>query len=90
METVLGRGYSINEESGLTDFYSPPSSIVDEDDDDLFYPEEEEEEEVESLPTEPVNNITFSFSSFDETDDSNLSKSKEFYLKANNFLNYRK
>ena len=31
METALGRGYSINDESGLTDFYSPPSSIVDED-----------------------------------------------------------
>ena len=46
METVLGRGYSVNEESGITDFYSPPSSIVDEDDDDdIFYPDDDDDEE---------------------------------------------
>ena len=38
METALGCGYSNNEESTLTDFYSPPSSIADE--------EEEEEEDL--------------------------------------------
>jgi len=48
METVLGRGYSVNDESALTDFYSPPSSVVDEDE-DIFYPEDEEE--IEQLPT---------------------------------------
>ncbi|UJR21016.1 hypothetical protein I4U23_024116 [Adineta vaga] len=65
METALGRGYSINDESGLTDFYSPPSSIVDEDeeqDDDLFYPEE----------VEPVDELTFSSSSINETNETNL------------------
>ena len=41
METALGCGYSINEESALTDFYSPPTSIIDEEE-DLFYPEEED------------------------------------------------
>ena len=46
MDTVLGRGYSINDESVLTDFYSPPSSIVD-DDEEIFYPDDEEEEEAE-------------------------------------------
>ncbi|CAF1326795.1 unnamed protein product [Adineta steineri] len=76
METVLGRGYSINDETGLTDFYSPPSSIVDEDeeqdddeeDDDLFYPEE-----IEPLFTaETINNTTLSSSSIDEINDMNL------------------
>lgn len=44
METALGCGYSINEESALTDFYSPPTSIIDEEEEEeLFYPEEEEE-----------------------------------------------
>jgi len=65
METVLGRGYSINDESGLTDFYSPPSSIVDEDeehDDDLFYPEEE---------VELVDNPTLPTSSIIETSETN-------------------
>lgn len=43
METALGCGYSINEESALTDFYSPPTSIIDEEEEeDLFYPEEED------------------------------------------------
>ena len=46
METALGCGYSINDESLLTDFYSPPTSIIDEE--ELFYPEEEEEEEISS------------------------------------------
>jgi hypothetical protein len=49
METALGCGYSINDESVLTDFYSPPSSIADEEE-ELFYPEEEEEEEEELKP----------------------------------------
>ena len=42
MESMLGRGYSIDEESDLIDQYSPLSSTIDEDaeqDDDLFYPE---------------------------------------------------
>ena len=67
METALGRGYSINDESGLTDFYSPPSSIVDEDeeqDDDLFYPED----------AEPVDETMFASSSVNETTDTNSSK----------------
>ena len=67
MESVLGRGYSINDESGLTDFYSPPSSIIDEDeDDDLFYPEEDEEEnenENEIEPNNDTNNPILSCSS---------------------------
>ena len=33
MDTALGRGYSNNEESAMTDFYSPPSSIADEEED---------------------------------------------------------
>ncbi|CAF0841394.1 unnamed protein product [Adineta ricciae] len=64
METALGRGYSINDESGLTDFYSPPSSIVDEDeeqDDDLFYPED----------VEPVDETIFASSSANEATDTN-------------------
>jgi hypothetical protein len=68
METVLGRGYSINDESGLTDFYSPPSSIVDEDD-DLFYPEEENDNEIELN-----NNTNLSSSSIDEINSSKLNK----------------
>lgn len=62
MDTALGRGYSINDESVLTDFYSPPSSIVD-DDEEIFYPEEEdddddedeEEEEDEEIQEENLN-----------------------------------
>ena len=46
METALGCGYSINDESALTDFYSPPSTIADEEE-ELFYPEEEQDEEEE-------------------------------------------
>jgi hypothetical protein len=39
METTLGCGYLINDESVVTDFYSPPSSITDQNE-DLFYSEE--------------------------------------------------
>ncbi|CAF4704324.1 unnamed protein product, partial [Rotaria magnacalcarata] len=66
METVLGRGYSINEEFGLTDFYSPPSSIIDqneEKDDDLFYAEEETNE------IQLTDNIILSSSSVNESND---------------------
>ncbi|CAF3479182.1 unnamed protein product [Rotaria socialis] len=66
METVLGRGYSINEEFGLTDFYSPPSSIIDqneEQDDDLFYAEEETNE------IQLTDNIILSSSSVNESND---------------------
>lgn len=48
METSLGRGYSINEDFGMTDFYSPPSSVIDEIDeheDDVLYPEDGEQDE---------------------------------------------
>lgn len=44
MEPILGRGYSINEESDLINQYSPLSSTADDDieqDDDLFYPDGE-------------------------------------------------
>jgi len=43
METTLGCGYLINDESVVTDFYSPPSSIADHNE-DLFYSEENENE----------------------------------------------
>jgi hypothetical protein len=83
METVLGRGYSVNDESGLTDFYSPPSSIIDEDDDDLFYPEEEDEENDNEIEPNNNNNTNLSSSSIDEI---NLSKSnKSFCFKKRIF-----
>jgi protein nanos 1 len=70
MDSILGRGYSINEESDLIDQYSPLSSTIDEDieqDDDLFYPEgdnvEEEEDNSSAIPT---SNATLSSSSIDE------------------------
>lgn len=75
METVLGRGYSINDEFGITDFYSPPSSIADQDeeqDDDLFYPEEEHDE------VEVTDNMILSSSSINEINDTNSSKLKNY------------
>ncbi|CAF3904798.1 unnamed protein product [Adineta steineri] len=70
MESILGRGYSINEESDLIDQYSPLSSTIDEDieqDDDLFYPEENNvEQEENSSSTVPTSNATLSSSSIDE------------------------
>lgn len=44
METTLGCGYLINnDESAITDFYSPPSSFVD-DNEDLYYPEDDDDD----------------------------------------------
>ena len=72
MESILGRGYSINEESDLIDQYSPLSSTIDEDiehDDDLFYPEEEnggiiarvaEDDETASTVTNSTNTLASS------------------------------
>ena len=82
MESILGQGYSINEESDLCGQYSPLSSTIDEaleQDDDLFYPEEEhhvEEEEEESSATVPPssNGTTHSTSSIDEISGMGLSK----------------
>ncbi|CAF1134261.1 unnamed protein product [Rotaria sordida] len=68
METVLGRGYSISEEFGITDFYSPPSSIIDKDEelaDDLFYPQEENNH------IELTNNLTLSSSSINQINNTN-------------------
>jgi hypothetical protein len=75
METSLGRGYSLHEESGLTDFYSPPSSIIDEDE-EFSYPEDEEVEEEEDLSIVSTNNITLSSSSVNEIKSMNLRKLK--------------
>lgn len=80
MEAALGRGYLMNEEFGLTDFYSPPSSIVDEEeekDDDLFYPEEENHE----IETDP--NIALPSSSIQEIKDSNISTLENHSRKKN-------
>ena len=60
MESILGRGYSINDESDLIDQYSPLSSTIDEDleqDDDLFYAEEDNvgEEEKNSSTVVTIN-----------------------------------
>ncbi|CAF2404231.1 unnamed protein product [Rotaria sp. Silwood2] len=68
METVLGRGYSINEEFGITDFYSPPSSVIDQDEeqeDDLFYHQDENNE------VELTNNLILSSSPVNEIADTN-------------------
>jgi hypothetical protein len=55
METALGCGYSITDESDTTDFYSPPSSL----DQGLFYPEDDEIESttnyISSLSVEEIN-----------------------------------
>ena len=82
MDTVLGRGYSINEESGVTDFYSPPSSIVDEDD-DFFY--DEQEDEVELFSTEPISNSTFSSASIEEINEINLGKANKNIFKTKKY-----
>jgi hypothetical protein len=70
MESILGRGYSINEESDLIEQYSPLSSTIDEDleqDDDLFYPEEDNGgEEEDSSSNVPTSHGTLSTSSIDE------------------------
>ena len=76
METSLGRGYSIHEDFGLTDFYSPPSSIIDEIDeqeDDIFYAEEEEHDEKLSIV--PTQDPTLPSSLIEEINHLNLSKS---------------
>jgi hypothetical protein len=73
MESILGCGYSINEESDLIDQYSPLSSTIEEDieqDDDLFYPEEEED----SSSTVPTSHATLSTSSIDEISGMGLGK----------------
>ena len=80
MESILGRGYSINEESDLIDQYSPLSSAIDEDleqDDDLFYTEEDNvgEQEAGNSSTVPTSsNGTHSTSSIDEISGMGLSK----------------
>ncbi|UJR28501.1 hypothetical protein I4U23_009739 [Adineta vaga] len=70
MESILGRGYSLNDESDLVDQYSPLSSTIDEDveqDDDLFYREEDNvEDDEDSSSTAPTSNATLSSSSIDE------------------------
>ena len=86
METTLGRGYSMNEDFGVADFYSPPSSIVDELeelDDDLFYPGDEAQEGDEQQQQQPPQQQQQPFSSdtplpltlVDEMSSLNLSKS---------------
>ncbi len=78
MESILGRGYSINEESDLIDQYSPLSSTIDEDieqDDDLFYAEEDNTNgEEEHSSTVPTSNGTQSTSSIDEISGMGLGK----------------
>lgn len=78
MESILGRGYSINEESDLIEQYSPLSSTIDEDleqDDDLFYAEENHaDEQEESAPTASTATATLSSSSIDEISGIGLSK----------------
>ena len=84
MESILGRGYSINEESDLIEQYSPLSSTIDEDleqDDDLFYPDEDNNNnvEVEEEGDNPSNvptssNGTHLTSSIDEISGMGLSK----------------
>jgi len=78
MESILGRGYSIHEESDLIDQYSPLSSTIDEDieqDDDLFYGEEDNVEEDEGTSSiVPTSNATLSTSSIDEISGMGLGK----------------
>ena len=76
MEASLGRGYSIHEDFGVTDFYSPPSSLIDEteeQDDDLFYPEDEEHNEQPSIV--PTQETILPSSLIEEISLMNLSKS---------------
>lgn len=88
MESILGRGYSINGETDLIEQYSPLSSTIDEDieqDDDLFYPEAErvgvEEEDGDNSSTVPTSNGTLSTSSIDEISGMGLSAFKPPPLK---------
>ncbi len=90
MESILGCGYSINEESDLIDQYSPLSSTIDEDieqDDDLFYTEENNvEEEEDNSSTVPTSNGTLSTSSIDEISGMGLGKSEEkWFIKKKRF-----
>lgn len=76
MEASLGRGYSIHEDFGVTDFYSPPSSLIDEteeQDDDLFYPEDEEHSEQPSIV--PTQETILPSSLIEEISSMNLSES---------------
>ena len=88
MESILGRGYSINEESDLIDQYSPLSSTIDEDieqDDDLFYPEEEntggegeqQQQHRDPSSTLPTISTTLSSSSIDEISGMGFGKSTD-------------
>jgi hypothetical protein len=90
MESILGRGYSINEESDLIDQYSPLSSTIDEgleQDDDLFYPEEDNvEEEEDNSSNVPTSNGTLSTSSIDEISGMGLGKSNEKLIDSKSFL----
>nr|ACI90363.1 CNNOS1-like protein [Philodina roseola] len=88
METSLGRGHSIPEEFGLTDFYSPPSSLIDDIDereDELFYPEDEQNDELNSIV--PSQDPTLPSSLIDEINCLNLSKKYFFRRFFFSFLN---
>jgi hypothetical protein len=93
MESILGRGYSINEESDLIDQYSPLSSTIDEDieqDDDLFYPEQDNvEEEEDSSSTVPTSNATLSSSSIDEISGMGLGKNRRKLLKKKKIFHFK-
>ncbi len=90
MESILGRGYSINEESDLIEQYSPLSSTIDEDleqDDDLFYPEEDNGgEEEDSSSNVPTSHGTLSTSSIDEISGMGLGKYREKLLRKKVFF----
>ena len=81
MESILGRGYSIDEESDLIDQYSPLSSTIDEDleqDDDLFYPEENHGVDgCDRSSTVLKSHGTLSSSSIDEISGMGLGKGKQ-------------
>ena len=68
MESILGSGYSINEESDLINQYSPLSSTIDEDieqDDNLFYTEDDNIDEGSSSNA-LTNHATLSSSFIDD------------------------
>ena len=88
METSLGRGYSIHEDFGLTDFYSPPSSVIDDidehDDDHLNAEDEEHDEQISTVPSQDP---TLPSSLIDEINSLNLSKNFPSIKKSNSNLN---
>ena len=91
MEASLGRGYSIHEDFGVTDFYSPPSSLIDEteeQDDDLFYPEDEEHDEQQPSIV-PTQETILPSSLIEEISSMNLSKSSISSISSPNCLSVR-